>query len=136
MTEFALEVRDHIMVAHSLPRPAFGPAQGLHGATFVVDVTFFREDLSDCEVVVDIGLAQQALKLVLAPLNYANLDVLPETRDELTTTEFLCRYIFLRLAAAIADGALGQDGGALSKMRVTLHESHLAKAWFEDQLQT
>jgi 6-pyruvoyl-tetrahydropterin synthase len=135
VTEFALEVRDHIMVAHSLPHPAFGPAQGMHGATFVVDVTFFREDLSDCRVVVDIGLAQQALKMVLAPLNYANLDSLPETRGELTTTEFLCRYIFTKLVAAIGEGALGPDGAALSKMRVTLHESHLAKAWFEDRLE-
>jgi 6-pyruvoyl-tetrahydropterin synthase len=131
LAEFALEIRDHIMIAHSLPRAAFGPAQGLHGATFVVDVTFFRDELNDLNVVLDIGLANIVLKKVLARLNYANLDALPETAGKLTTTEFLCRYIFDKLWGAIADGELGADGRALSRLRVTLHESHVARAWYE-----
>jgi 6-pyruvoyl-tetrahydropterin synthase len=134
VSEFALEVRDHIMIAHSLPRPAFGPAQGMHGATFIVDVTFFREKLNEDNIVVDIGLAHEALKSVLGPLNYGNLDERAETKGKLTTTEFLCRYIFAKMAEAIASGKLGPDGSALSRLRVTLHESHIARAWFEGAL--
>jgi 6-pyruvoyl-tetrahydropterin synthase len=134
MAEYALEVRDHIMIAHSLPRPAFGPAQGLHGATFIVDLTFFREGLNADNIVVDIGLAHETLKRVLAPLNYGNLDEAPETKGQITTTEFLCRYIFDSMARAIARGELGPDGPALSRLRVTLHESHVARAWFESKL--
>lgn len=134
VSEFALEVRDHIMIAHSLPRPAFGPAQGMHGATFIVDVTFFRPQLNEDNIVVDIGLAHEALKSVLGPLNYGNLDELAETKGKLTTTEFLCQYIFQKMAHAIVSGGLGEDGKALSKIRVTLHESHVARAWFEGSL--
>ncbi len=134
MAEYALEVRDHIMIGHSLPRPAFGPAQGMHGATFIVDLTFFREGLNADNIVVDIGLAHDILKRVLAPLNYKNLDEAPETKGHITTTEFLCRYIFDGMEKAIKGGELGPDGPALSRLRVTLHESHVARAWFEGKL--
>jgi 6-pyruvoyl-tetrahydropterin synthase len=134
VTEFALEVRDHIMIAHSLPRPAFGPAQGLHGATFIVDATFFRESLNEDNIVVDIGLALEALKRVLTPLNYANLDDIPALKGQITTTEFLCRYIFDAMAKAIANGELGAGSTGLSRLRITLHESHVARAWFEGEL--
>ena len=134
MAEFAVEVREHILIAHSLPDPVFGRAEGMHGATFLVDVTFFREKLSDKNIVVNIGLAHEVLKAVLAPLNYRNLDEKPELARQLTTTEFLCRYIFDQLAEVIADGMLGEDGKALSRLRVTLQESHLARASYEGPL--
>jgi 6-pyruvoyl-tetrahydropterin synthase len=128
---YALEVRDHIMIAHSLAGEFFGPAQKTHGATFVVDVAFFREALDAHNVVVDIGRASETLKAVLAPINYTNLDEAPETRGKLTTTEFLCRYIFDGIAEAARRGDLGPGGDGLAMIRVTLHESHVARAWFE-----
>ena len=128
---YALEVRDHIMIAHSLPGEFFGPAQKTHGATFVVDVAFFRETLDAHNVVVDIGRASETLKAVLAPINYTNLDEAPETRGHITTTEFLCRYIFDRMAEAARKGDLGSGSEDLAMIRVTLHESHVARAWFE-----
>ena len=131
---YALEVRDHIMVAHSLPGPAFGPAQNMHGATFVVDATFFAEALGPNDIVIDIGLATETLKEVLSPLNYANLDALPDFKSTRSTTEVLCRWIFDRLAAAAKDGTLGEDGRNVSRIRVTLNESHIAKAWNEAAL--
>lgn len=131
---YAVEVREHIMIAHSLPRPVFGPAQALHGATYVVDVAFFRETLDEDGIVVDIGLALDSLKAILAPLNYANLDSLPEFTGVVTTTEVLCRHIFDRLAEAIRDGRLGPHAGGLARLRVTLNESHVARAWYEAPL--
>ncbi len=131
---YAVEVRDHIMIAHSLPGEVFGPAQKMHGATFVVDVAFFREALTEHAFVVDIGRAQEALAAALAPLNYANLDERPEFAGKLTTTEFLCRHIFERMAEAAREGALGPGSDGLAKIRVTLHESHVARAWFEGPL--
>ena len=128
---YAVEVRDHIMIAHSLPGEVFGPAQGLHGATYVVDVAFFRETLGADGIVVDIGRATTALNEALAPLNYANLDTLPAFEGAVTTTEFLCRHIFGAMAAAARGGALGTGSEDLSKIRVTLNESHVARAWFE-----
>lgn len=128
---YALEVRDHIMIAHSLPGEFFGPAQKLHGATFVVDVAFFRETLDPHNVVVDIGRASEALKATLAPINYTNLDTVPELAGKLTTTEFLCRYIFDRMAEAARAGQLGPGSEGLAMIRVSLHESHVARAWFE-----
>lgn len=126
---FAVEVRDHVMLAHSLPGEIFGPAQGLHGATYVVDAAFFREELGPERVVVDIGRAHEALKAALAPLNYRNLDeVFP---GELTTTEWLCRHVFERLAEAARAGALGPGSESLARIRVTLNESHVARAWYE-----
>ena len=131
---FAVEVRDHIMLAHSLPGEVFGPAQGLHGATYVVDVAFFRETLSEDGIVVDIGRAQAALKTALEPLNYANLDALPQFQGVVTTTEFLCKHIFDRVADAARSGALGPGSEGLRKIRVVLNESHLARAWYEEFL--
>ncbi|RAI04051.1 hypothetical protein DLJ53_06230 [Acuticoccus sediminis] len=131
---YALEVRDHIMIAHSLPGPAFGPAQNMHGATFVVDATFFTETLGPNDIVIDIGLATETLKEVLAPLNYANLDELPDFKSTRSTTEVLCRWIFDRLAAAAKDGTLGDDGRNVARIRVTLNESHIAKAWYEAKI--
>ena len=106
----------------------------MHGATFIVDVILFREKLSDKNIVVNIGLAHEVLRAVLAPLNYQNLDEKPELAGQLTTTEFLCRYIFDQLAEVIADGMLGEDGKALSRIRVTLQESHVARAFYEAAL--
>ena len=129
---FAVEVRDHIMIAHSLKGEVFGPAQAMHGATFVVDVTFFRETLSPDYIVVDMGRAHGVLKDVLGPLNYANLDeVFP---GEVTTTEFLCRHIHGRIAEAAAAGDLGPGSEGLGALRVTLNESHVARAWYEAAL--
>jgi 6-pyruvoyl-tetrahydropterin synthase len=128
---YAVEVRDRIMIAHSLPDPFFGPAQGLHGATFVVDVAFFRETLTPQNVVVDIGAALDVLRATLKPLAYQNLDALPQLAGKLTTTEFLCRYVYDAIVKAARDGALGEDGKTLARIRVTLHETDLARAWFE-----
>lgn len=128
---FSVEVRDRIMIAHSLPDPFFGPAQNMHGATFVVDVAFFREQLSAQNVVVDIGAALSCLNATLKPLSYQNLDALPQFKGVLTTTEFLCKYIFDALASAAQRGELGEDGKGLAKIRVTLSETDLARASFE-----
>ena len=128
---YAVEVRDRIMIAHSLPDPFFGPAQGMHGATFVVDVAFFREQLTAQNVVVDIGAAHEVLAKTLKALAYKNLDALPQFKGRLTTTEFLCKHVFDAMAAAASGGALGADGRGLAKIRVVLHETDLARAWFE-----
>jgi 6-pyruvoyl-tetrahydropterin synthase len=128
---YAVEVRDHIMIAHSFKGELFGPAQRLHGATFVVDVAFFRESLTSDEVVVDIGRAHDALKATLAPLNYRNLDDVPEFKGRQTTTEFLSRHIFEAMAGAARKGDLGPGSEGIVKIRVMLHESHVARAWFE-----
>jgi 6-pyruvoyl-tetrahydropterin synthase len=128
---FAVEVRDRIMIAHSLPSPFFGPAQRLHGATFVADVAFFRETLTKYNVVVDIGAAHGVLRKILQPLAYRNLDEIPEFVGTLTTTEFLCKYIFDKIVAAVTSGELGEDGQKLAKIRVTLHETDLARAFYE-----
>lgn len=131
---YAVEVRDRIMIAHSLPDPFFGPAQGMHGATFVVDVAFFRERLTAQNVVVDIGAALEVLNKTLKPLAYKNLDALAEFKGTLTTTEFLCRHVFDAVAKAARDGGLGEDGKGIAKIRVTLHETDLARAWFEGSI--
>jgi 6-pyruvoyl-tetrahydropterin synthase len=128
---YALEVRDHIMIAHSLAGEFFGPAQQMHGATFVVDVAFFRETLDEHNVVVDIGRAAQALSAVLKPINYANLDKVPAFEGKLTTTEFLCRYIFVEMVKAIEAGRLGPGSNGVARLRVSLRESHVARAWYE-----
>ena len=128
---YAVEVRDHIMIAHSLPGEFFGPAQGLHGATFVVDVAFHRDKLGPNDVVVDIGRAHEVLKAVLGSVNYRNLDELPQFKGKRTTTEALARYVFDRIADALKKNELGEDSKGVSKIRVTLHESHVARAWYE-----
>jgi 6-pyruvoyl-tetrahydropterin synthase len=132
---YSVCVRDHIMIAHSLAGEAFGPAQQLHGATYVVDVEFRRPQLDDDGLVVDIGLASQALREVLTPLNYKNVDLLPEFSGRNTTTEFLSKAIFDRMASAVRDGRLGPSAAGLTRLRVTLHESHLAWASFEGELE-
>jgi 6-pyruvoyl-tetrahydropterin synthase len=122
------------MIAHSFRDALFGPAQNLHGATFVVDVAFSREHLTKEGIVVDIGRAHDVLKAILTPLNYRNLDDVPEFLGQNTTTEFLCRHIFDAVAGAVRKGELGVGSDGLSSLRVTLHESHVAKAWFEGPL--
>jgi 6-pyruvoyl-tetrahydropterin synthase len=131
---FAVEVRDHIMIAHSLHGTAFGRAQALHGATFIVDVAFVAEALNPDGVVVDIGRAHTVLKEVLAPLNYRNLDELADINGSNTTTEFLTKYIFDRLSDAVRSGSLGRNGQELQALRVTISESHIARAWYEGSL--
>jgi len=127
---FAVEVRDHIMIAHSFPSEVFGPAQGVHGATFVVDAAFYTRDLDEHGLVVDIGLATEALSAALAPLRYKNLDEIPEFKGKFTTTEFLCHHIWQQLHGVVKGPGLG-DGGRVVKMRVQLHESHVARGWYE-----
>ena len=131
---FAVEVRDHIMVAHSFRGAVFGPAQALHGATFVIDAAFIAETLDDNGIVIDIGRAHDALKAVVAALNYRNLDEVPEFKGRNTTTEFLTKYIFERLAKNARADELGRDGRELKAIRVTLSESHVARAWYEADL--
>jgi 6-pyruvoyl-tetrahydropterin synthase len=131
---FAVEVRDHVMIAHSFQGDVFGPAQALHGATFVVDAAFISEQLDGNGVVVDIGRAHDALKAVLAPLNYKNLDEMPEFQGFNTTTEFLTKHVFDGLAVAARKGGLGREGRELKAIRVTISESHLARAWYEAPL--
>jgi 6-pyruvoyl-tetrahydropterin synthase len=131
---FAIEVRDHIMVAHSLRGALFGPAQALHGATFVIDVAFMTETLDANAVVVDIGKANEAVKSILAALNYRNLDDLPNFKDANTTTEFLARYVFEQLARMARSGSIGREGRELAAIRVTIAESHVARAWYEAPL--
>lgn len=128
---FTVEVRDHIMIAHSFRGEVFGPAQALHGATFVVDAAFISKELDPNGIVVDIGRALDLLKATLKPLNYSNLDERPEFKGVNTTTEFLTKYIFDQLAAAARTGGLGRDGKALHSIRVTISESHVARAWYE-----
>jgi 6-pyruvoyltetrahydropterin/6-carboxytetrahydropterin synthase len=131
---YSVCVRDHIMIAHSLSGETFGPARQLHGATYVVDVEFRRHELDQDGLVVDIGLASQALRQGLAPLNYRNLDLLPELKGRNTTTEFLAKVVFDRIASSIREGRLGASAKQLASLRVTLHESHVAWASFEAEL--
>ena len=131
---FAVEVRAHVMIAHSFRGELFGPAQRLHGATFVIDVAFFRHELTADGIVVDIGRAHDALNETLAPLNYRNLDELEEFAGKQTTTEFLSFHIFRKMADAARAGRLGPGGEGIGKIRVTLHESHVARGWYESAL--
>ena len=124
-------VRDHVMIAHSFQGELFGPAQRLHGATYVVDVELKRPGLDADGIVVDIGRAAEALRRVLADLNYRNLDEVPAFAGRNTTTELLARVVFDGLVAAIGRGDLGPGAAALEQIRVTLHESHIASASFE-----
>jgi 6-pyruvoyl-tetrahydropterin synthase len=131
---FAVEVSDHIMIAHSFRGAVFGPAQALHGATFAVSAAFMAEQLDENGIVVDIGRAFEVLKAVLAPLNYRNLDELPEFKEVNTTTEFLTMHVYARLADAARSGQLGRDGREIVAIRVTIAESPSARAWFEAPL--
>jgi 6-pyruvoyl-tetrahydropterin synthase len=131
---YAVEVSDQIMIAHSFRGEVFGPAQKLHGATFVVRVAFFAEELDPHGIVVDIARAHAVLKDVLLPLNYQNLDALPQFKGTNTTTEYLTRHVFDQVAGAARAGKLGRDGRALNAIRVSVAESPLARAWYEAPL--
>lgn len=131
---FAVEVRDHMMIAHSLPRKVFGPAQAMHGATFVVDAAFMTEDLDDDGLGVDIGLATDVLKAAITPLNYKNLDELKIFDGKITTTEVLAKHLFDDLRRRIEAGELGPGGKRICRLRITLHESHVARAWYEAEI--
>jgi 6-pyruvoyl-tetrahydropterin synthase len=131
---FSVTVRDHMMVAHSLRGDVFGPAQRLHGATYVVDATFRRRNLDADGIVVDIGRASEELRAVLADLNYRNLDEEPAFAGMNTSTEALARVIADRLAERVQGGALGEAARELEALSVTLHESHVAWASYERAL--
>jgi 6-pyruvoyl-tetrahydropterin synthase len=131
---FSLTVRDHMMVAHSFRGEVFGPAQRLHGATFVVDAAFSRAELDADNLVVDIGLAAEALRAVLSELNYRNLDEEPDFAGANTTTEFLAKIIADRLAGRVAGGSLGEGAQGLAEISVTLRESHVAWASYRRTL--
>jgi 6-pyruvoyl-tetrahydropterin synthase len=131
---FTVEVRDHIMIAHSFQGAVFGPAQALHGATFVVDAAFIADALDANGIVIDIGRAHDALKAMLGPLNYRNLDEIPEFKGQNTTTEFLSKHIYDGLAKAARMGELGRPGRELKALRITLSESHVARASYEAPL--
>ena len=128
---FEVTVRDHMMVAHSLRGEVFGPARALHGATYVVDAAFAREDLDADGIVLDIGRAMDALHAVLADLTYRNLDDVESLAGLNTTTEVLAREIADRLATRVHDGGLGVAVGDLARIRVTLRESPVAWASYE-----
>ena len=128
---YSVGVREHVMIAHSFRGELFGPAQRLHGATYVVDVEFRGERIDGNGVVVDIGRAGDALKHALSDLHYRNLDELPELAGKNTTTEFLARLVFDRIAARIAAGELGPGSDGVVALKVTLHESHVAWAAYE-----
>ena len=131
---FSITVRDHVMVAHSFRGEVFGPAQRLHGATFVVDATFRRAELDADNIVVDIGRATEELGALLGDLNYRNLDDEPAFAGINTSTEFLAKVIADRLAERVHAGALGEGARGLAEIAVTLHESHVASASFERPL--
>ena len=131
---YTVRVRDHFMIAHSFRGEVFGPAQKLHGATYVVDVEFRSPALDDNGIVVDIGLATETVHTILGALNYRNLDEEPSLKGKNTTTEVLARTVFDRLAEAIGRGDLGKSAKAIESVRVTLNESHVASASYEGRL--
>lgn len=128
---YSVSVRDHFMIAHSFTGAVFGPAQRLHGATYVVDVEFRRPELDSDGIVVDIGRALDTVHAILGGLNFRNLDEEPAFTGRNTTTEFLARVIFDRVVAAIHAGSLGEQARGIATVRVALHESHVAWAAFE-----
>jgi len=131
---YAVNIRDHFMIAHSFRGAVFGPAQKLHGATYIVDLEMRRPELDPDNIVVDIGLAGEVLRSTLQELNFRNLDDEAAFAGRNTTTEFMARVIFDRIVARIAKGDLGPHAGGLTQMKVTLHESHVAWADFEGSL--
>ncbi len=128
---YTVKVRDHIMIAHSFKGEVFGPAQRLHGATFVVDVEFRREEVDENAIVVDIGRALDTLKATLGEVNYRNLDEIPEFAGRNTTTEFLSRWVFERMKAALKGGQLGPGAEQIVSIKVEIGESHVAWAGYE-----
>lgn len=131
---FSVTVRDHMMIAHSFRGEVFGPAQRLHGATYVVDATFRRASLDEDNIVVDIGRAAGELREVLSELSYRNLDDEPDLAGINTSTEALAQVVADRLAERVRAGALGDGGRELAGLAVTLHESHIAWATYERAL--
>ena len=131
---YSVTVRDHVMIAHSFRGDVFGPAQRLHGATYVVDVEFRRADVDANGIVVDIGRASEAIKRILAEVNFRNLDDIAAFKGRNTTTEFMAKFVFDRVAAAARNHELGADASDLHSIRVTLHESHVAWASYESEL--
>lgn len=131
---FSLTVRDHFMIAHSFAGKIFGPARNLHGATYVVEASFMRPELDDDDLVVDIGLASEVLGEILGEFNFQNLDELEQFEGRNTTTEFMARVVFDRLAESIENGRLGPTGRGLTRLRVELHESHVARAAYESDI--
>lgn len=131
---YSVTVRDHIMIAHSFQGEVFGPAQRLHGATYVVEATFRRRELDENGLVVDIGRAGEVLREILQELDYQNLDEVPEFEGQNTTTEFLARIIFDRLAEGVRSGRLGEEAGEIATLEVILRESHVAWAGYEGEL--
>lgn len=131
---YSVEVRDHVMIAHSIPGEVFGPAQKLHGATYVIDVCFMRPELDEYDIVVDIGLATETVKQILSSINFSNLDEHPAFKGRRSTTEAVARWVFLRVQEAISAGRLGASGAGLTRLKVTLHESHAARAAYESEL--
>jgi 6-pyruvoyltetrahydropterin/6-carboxytetrahydropterin synthase len=130
---FSVAVRDHVMIAHSFRGDVFGPAQRLHGATYVVDAEWFASELDSAGLVVDIGRAQKALRAILSELDYRNLDELARFEGQNTTTEFLCHAIWSDLRARVVAGELGRSAG-LTRLRIKLGESHVAWATYEGAL--
>jgi 6-pyruvoyl-tetrahydropterin synthase len=131
---YSVTVRDHFMIAHSFKGEVFGPAQKVHGATFIVDVEFRRPKVDSDGIVVDIGRAAEALKAICAGLNCRNLDEDALFKGHNTTTEFLSRVVFDRMVAAIRHGEVGTGASAIESLRVTLHESHVASATYDDRI--
>jgi 6-pyruvoyl-tetrahydropterin synthase len=131
---YSVNVRDHFMIAHSFRGQVFGPAQRMHGATYVVDLELRRAELDADGIVVDIGLAAQVLHTVLGKLNFRNLDEEDDFKGRNTSTEFLARVVFDRVAARILAGDLGSNADGLTHLKVTLHESHVAWAAYEGAL--
>ncbi|MEM8906768.1 MAG: 6-carboxytetrahydropterin synthase [Bacteroidota bacterium] len=125
---YSVRIREHMMIAHSLPSEAFGPAQNLHGATYVVDAEFQTADIDENNIVLDIGLATSVLRKVLHPLNYQNLDELPQFQGKLTTTEFLAKYVHDEISTALR-------GQINANLKVTLGESHVAWAAYEGPME-
>lgn len=132
---FSLTVVDHIMVAHSFRGAEFGPAQRLHGATFVVEAEFRAPKLDDLHLLIDIGLAKDELRKILSALDYRNLDEEPAFAGKNTTTEYLCLHIHGLLSAACKDGRMGPGGDGVTGIKVLLRESHIAWAAFEGPVQ-
>ena len=128
---YAVEIRDHVMIAHSLSGAVFGPAQQLHGATYVVDVNFMRPELDANDIVVDIGRASELVKDILAKLNFANLDEHPAFKGKRSTTEAIARWVFDQVTRELREGKFGAHSDGISRVKVTLHESHIARASYE-----
>ncbi len=128
---YAVEIRDHVMIAHSLAGAVFGPAQKLHGATYVIDVNFMRAELDPNDIVVDIGRASDLVKEILSKLNFANLDEHPDFKGKRSTTEAIARWVFDQVTHELRDGKFGTYSEGISRLRVTLNESHIARASYE-----